>query len=630
MMEQMRNKATKVVVWILSIFLIASFALWGIGDMFRGRSTATAVAEVGDTEVSRIEVQEQFRRVVDTMRARLGNTFDSQQAVQFGLLDEVLDRIVNGRLVSLEARRLGLDAGEAQIAATIRNAPQFRGPGSGFDANRYHAFLRQERMGEDAYVAIVRDEILRSQLTGAVIGGAAVPKSLVALLYRYRNEQRVADVVTVPLGDVSSIPDPDPATLAAFHKENAGLFTAPEYRKAVVLYLDPAERAKEIRPPEERIREEYEHRLPQISVPERRKLSQILLQDEEKAKQAAEALKQGKDFDTVAKELGGGGPVDLGDLRQQDLPKDIADAAFKAEEGSVAGPVRSPLGWHLIRVGKIAPGTTPSYDEVRGRIGDDLARELAVDGLIKLTADVDDSLAGGATLEATAEKVNAGLLKIEAIDANGRDRNGSPVPGIPSDPKFMQQLFSAPVGQLGVLEETAQGGFFLIRVEESEPPTLRPLDEVRKEAVEAWKRTQLADAAKKKAEAVAAAARQAGGLAPAARTAELEVKTSKPFTRFTRDPSSPVPDALAGALFNAKPGEIVVSPVENGTAIGELRQIIAADPGSNEDERKQLQTQLESAMADDILGQYLVALRKRHPVTVDRQALDSVVSGGNL
>jgi hypothetical protein len=91
-----------------------------------------------------------------------------------------------------------------------------------------------------------------------------------------------------------------------------------------------------------------------------------------------------------------------------------------------------------------------------------------------------------------------------------------------------------------------------------------------------------------------------------------------------------VPDALAGALFNAKPGEIVVSPVENGTAIGELRQIIAADPGSNEDERKQLQTQLESAMADDILGQYLVALRKRHPVTVDRQALDSVVSGGNL
>ncbi|MPY68477.1 MAG: hypothetical protein GEU92_00155 [Alphaproteobacteria bacterium] len=630
MMEQMRNKAAKVVVWILSVFLIASFALWGIGDMFQGRSTATAVAEVGDTEVSPTEVQEQFRRVVDNMRARLGNTFDSQQAVQFGLLDEVLDRIVNGRLVSLEAQRLGLGAGEAQIAATIRNAPQFRGPGNGFDANRYHAFLRQERMGEDTYVGIVRDEILRSQLTGAVVGGAAVPKSLVALLYRYRNEQRVADVVTVPLGDVSSIPDPDPATLAAFHKENAGLFTAPEYRKAVVLYLDPAERAKEIKPPEERIREEYEHRLPQISVLERRKLSQILLQDEEKAKQAAEALKQGKDLDTVAKEFGGGGPVDLGDLRQQDLPKDIAEAAFKAEEGSIAGPVKSPLGWHLIRVGKITPGTTPSYDEVRGRISDDLARELAVDALIKLTADVDDSLAGGTTLEATAEKVNARLLRIAAIDSNGRDRNGSPVPGIPSDPKFMQQLFSSPVGQLGILEETAQGGFFLIRVEESEPPTLRPLDEVRKEAIEAWKRTQLSDAAKKKAETVAAAARQAGGLAPAARTAELEARTSKPFTRFIRDPSSPVPDALAAALFKAKPGEIVVAPAENGTAIGELKQIVSADPASNEDERKQLQSQLESAIADDILGQYLVALRKHHPVTVNRQALDSVVSGGNL
>jgi peptidyl-prolyl cis-trans isomerase D len=626
MMEQMRSKAAKLVVWVLSIFLIASFGLWGIGDMFRGRTVQDPVAEIGDLTVPGTELREEFSRIMENLRSRMGASFDMRQAVQLGLLDETLDRIVNGKLISLEASRLGLGAGEPEIAASIRNSQTFKGPTNEFEPDRFRVFLREQGLSEAAYVGIVRSEIMRDQLTGSIVGAATAPKSLVALTYRYRNEQRVVEFAVVPPADAASLPDPDPATLAAFHKDNAGLFTAPEYRKATVLYLNPADAAKEVTPPEERLKEEYEHRLPQISVPERRKLRQILLQDEAKAKEAAEAVKTGKPFDEAAKEFVNSAPVELGELRKRDLPGEIAEAAFAAAENAVAGPVKSPLGWHLIQVAGITAGKTPTFEQVRQTIRDDVAREMAVDALIKLTAQIDDSLAGGASLEATAETINGKLLKIEAIDAQARDRNGNRITGIPTDARFMKQLFTAPIGELGTLEETDQGGFFLIRVDASTPPALRPLDEVRSKAITAWKATQLGQAAKKKADTVAEAARQAGNLGQAARTAELTVTTSKPFTRFIRDPSSPVPDGLASAIFKAKVGEIVVDPADKGFAVGQLKEIIAADPSKNEAERKQLEEQLQGAVANDMLAQFLGALKTRFPVKINRKVVDALVT----
>lgn len=626
MLESMRNKAVKVVVWILSVLLIASFALWGIEDMFRGRSTPTTVAEVGDTEISREELSSQFRRVVDLMRSRLGGSFDTRQAVQLGLLDQTLERIVNGRLVLLEARRLGLGAGEAQIAQVIREAPEFRGPAGAFDPQLFRAFLGREGMDEAAFVEIMRDDIMRSQITGTVVAAAAVPRRLLELAYSYRNEQRVAEVVRVPLGDPAEIADPDPATLAAFHKENAGRFTAPEYRSATVLYLDPAEHAAEIRVPEERLREEYEFRLPSLSVPERRQLSQMLFQDEAAAKKAADALQQGRPFEEVAQETTGAAPTELGNLKREDLPPEIAEAAFETAEGEVAGPVKTSLGWHLIKVEEVTPGKRPSFEEARARIRDDIAREMAIDDLIRLTTEIDDSLAGGATLEATAEKIGVPLRKIEAIDPRGRDRKGNKITGIPQDPRFMEQLFSSPPGQAGTLEETEGGGFFLVRVDAVQPPELRPLEQIHDEVVAAWKKTQLSKRAKEEAEKLAAAARQAGALAPAARTAELEVKTSEPFTRFIRDPSSPVPDSLVRPLFRARQGEIVTAAIDEGYVVGELKQVIAAVPGANEAEANQIRQQLESAIADDMLNQYLAALRERYPVSVNRAAVNTVAS----
>jgi peptidyl-prolyl cis-trans isomerase D len=627
MIGSMRNKLIKVVVWILAILLIASFALWGVEDVFRMRTPTPVVATVGSTDITREELNRQFRRVVDAMRARFGASFDTRQAVQFGMLDETLERLINSRLVSLEAERLGLSAGEAHIAQTIRETPEFRGPGNVFDVQRYQTFLGREGMGEQAFVRILRDDIMRDQVTGTVVAGAAAPRKLVELVYGYRNERRTAEIAVVPFGDPAAVEDPDAATLAAFHRDNAGLFTAPEYRAATVLYLDPAEHAKDLQVPEDRLKDEYELRLPSLSVAERRELRQMLFSDEASAEKAAEALRQGRPFEDTAREIAGTPPTELGNMRRGDLPRNVADAAFDVPEGAVAGPVRSALGWHLIRVDSIAPGRQPAFEEVRERIREDLAREMAIDSLIRLTAEIDDTLAGGASLEETADKIGLSLRRLEAIDARGRDRDGEPVAGIPDDPAFMEEMFSASPGLAGTLLETGDGGFFLIRVDAVIEPVLRPLDEVREQAVEAWKEARLSEIAGEKADALAEAARRMGGLAAAAGAEGYEVVSAEPFTRFVRDPSSRVPDSLVRPLFRINPGEIAVAAGERSYVVGELKEVIPASFEETDAEAEQLREQLDGAIADDMLNQYLAALRIRFPVTVNRAAVDAVAGG---
>lgn len=619
----------KLGVGVLSAFLILSFAIWGVGDMFRGSGVSQTVATVGDSEIARQDLNDQFRRVLNVMRDRLGAGFDRQQALQIGLLDQTLDQIVNGRLLVLEAQSLGLRAGDDLVRTAIQKAPEFQGVSSAFDPLRFREFLQREGFGsEGAYVQVLRQELLRRQLTGAVIAGIDPPGRLTELLYSFRNEQRVAEVAAVPTGDPKSLPDPDPAALAEFHKANPGQFTAPEYRQLTALYLDPVAAAAEIQVPEERLREEFEYRRPSLSVPERRELQQLLFQDEAKARDVSAAIKEGRSFEKAAEDIAQTKPTALGRLRKSDLPPSIADAVFALQSGSVSDPLRSPLGWHVVRVASIEPGKTPSFDDVRQQIRNDVAREMAVDSLTRLTNQIDDTMAGGGKLEDAAAKVNAKLLQIAAIDARGLDRAGKPVPDLPRDPKFLNSAFSTPAGASTTIEETNDGGFFVIRVDNVMAPALRPLDQVRDQVVTAWKNRQLLDAARKTAETVRDDAKSLGSLAKAAEKHGLAVTTSKPFTRFTRESGSPVSDGLAAELFRVKEGGIAMAEGGTGFQVGQLRQIIPARPAPDSEDVKSLDQQLRSGLADDMLQAYLTALKNRYTVRINREAVDSIIGGG--
>lgn len=99
----------------------------------------------------------------------------------------------------------------------------------------------------------------------------------------------------------------------------------------------------------------------------------ILVKTEEEAKKIAKEIEGGADFAEEAKKYSqhdskdNGGDLEYFSRGQTGL-KPFEDAAFALEKGKVSEPVKSDLGWHLIKVEDKRDRVLPTFDEVKDQI----------------------------------------------------------------------------------------------------------------------------------------------------------------------------------------------------------------------------------------------------------------------
>ncbi|MBV8337939.1 MAG: SurA N-terminal domain-containing protein, partial [Alphaproteobacteria bacterium] len=488
MLQAIRSKAGSFIVKALFGILILTFGIWGIGDIFRNRPTDTVVATVGDESIRAEDLQSALQPALQRLSARFGSAIDLQQAKKLGIVDEVLQELIDRDLLDLEARRLRLDLSDEVIRNTITDNPSFRTPDGKFDRNLFDAVLAQNHMSEDQFVAMMRRDIPRSDLVQALTVGAAPPPLMVDVLYRYRNEKRVADIVSLPIKDAGEVGQPSEAELTAFYDAHQDLFRAPEYRGFTLASLSPSDVAQGIEIPEAKLKEEYDQRQDEFQIPEQREVQQILCPSEDKAKEAEAALAAGKDWNEVATTVAGQDPetIDLGLMKREELPRVIADIAFELPLDKPSEPVKTPLGWHILRVVKIEPAQNQTFVQAKPKLEAELAHEEAEDRIYKVANKVDDALAGGATLDDAAAKFGLKTTVIAAADTGGHDPEGKPVTlPLPAD-EVLKLVFAIDQGQTSRVTETPDGGIFAVQVNSVTPPAVKPLAEVKDQAIAAW------------------------------------------------------------------------------------------------------------------------------------------------
>lgn len=628
LLEKMKKGVGKVVITILAVLLIISFAVWGIGDMVTPGANYNQVAEVDGTPITQRQFQEQFQREMDRIRARIG-TIDAQQARNLGLADSTLNGLISRRLLGLQADDLGLLVSDEQVIEAIQRQPAFRNALGQFDRSVFQVTLANNGISEGMYVASLRQDTQQDYIGGVITAGAIAPPQLAETVYRYRNERRTAYVIKVKRASIGAAPVPTEADLNAYLEKNANQFRAPEYRRLSVLHMDPDEVAKELSPSAERIQQEYEDRLSGLSVPERRRLEQILIKDEAAAKKAYATLSEGRSFEAVSKEATGksGDDIKLGLVTASDLLPDLAKAAFALNKDQFSAPTKSPLGWHILRVTEIQPGREPKLAEVRAEIVSDLSKELALDDLVTRANRVEDALAGGSSIEDASQEAGIRITKTEPIDVAKKLQSGTAVSGLPVDTRFMETAFSLKKGATSDLIETAEGGYFMVRVDEVIEAAKRPLNQVRAEVETAWKTAKLNESAKKTAEEIRDAAKGGTPLSEAGKKHGLVVENSKPVSRFGTGTDTIIPRALLPELFKAKTGGIVMQQTADGFAVARLKDIQNNPPKADDGDYKRLQETLTSAIANDVLSEYTRALRNEYSVSINRAGIDAYFSG---
>jgi peptidyl-prolyl cis-trans isomerase D len=624
MLQAIRSRAGSAVVKGLFVVLIATFGIWGIGDIFRNRGPDTVVATVDGTAIGADTLEGALRSALERMQQQTGTTVDFRQARKLGVLDDVLAQLIDQRLVEQEAARLQLVVSDEMLRRAIFQNPNFRGPNGVFDRSAFNAVLAANHLSEDQYVAELRREIPRTDLLSAATFGAAAPPAMVDRLYRYRDEQRIADIVSLPAARAGDVGQPGAAELEAFYEAHKGMFRAPEYRALTIASLSPSALARNIHASEEKLRDEYAERQGDFVLPERRHIEQILAPSEATAKAAEAALAAGRDWKEVATTIAGQNPetIDLGLMKRADLPSELADAVFALPLDKPSAPIESPLGWHIFRVVKIEPPATQGFAEARATLAAKVAHDEAVDRIYKIADQVDDALAGGASLEEVAAKFGLKKTQVAAIDEHGQGPDGK-VLALPVAPAEVAKLaFATEEGQISRVTESADNSLYVLRTDKVTAAAIKPFAAVKAEAITAWQAEKRAAAVAGEAAALARSVSPGTQLVTAANAKGLKVETSPPLRR-NGSTGTPVPPDLVAKLFAAAPGGVVTSTDQTGAYVA---QLVAIRPPGEGPTAKAATAELSQALtADlgfDLAAEFTRGLRRQFPVDIRHEALD--------
>ncbi|MGI9417169.1 MAG: SurA N-terminal domain-containing protein [Geminicoccaceae bacterium] len=626
MLTALRKQAKSWVVKALLLLLVLSFAIWGIGDIFYGNPAEDTVASVGSSDISGGELNEAFNRSLNNLQRQFGGQLTREQAIGIGVLQQTLQEQVSQRLVDLEAADMGVSVDDDTLRRLITENPNFQSSGR-FDRLRFNQLLRASGLSEDGYLEAFRQELARNALTTAVAAGATVPDAQVDAIYRYRNEERRGRYLKIADADIDDIDAPDDAALEAIYKDNEQQFTAPEYRTITFVTLEPEDLLDEVEIADEDIQAAYDDRSAQYITPETREIEQLLAPDEAVAEKAGALIEGGKSFDEVADELDGVSVTDLGAVTEAGMPAGIGGEAFAVNEGEVTDPVKSPFGFHLFKVKTVTPEEVTPLAEVR----DDLRRELALieaeDRLPNFATQLDDELAAGSKVSEAAGAIGLSATAVELVDRQGRDQAGEPVPSLEGWSGLLQTAFEAAKDEPSLLEETDDGAYYVLQVDEIVAPRLKDLDEVRDDVVALQEEQQRREGAKAKAEDIRTKLQEAASIETIADDAGLAIEVIEPVTRAADGADSGINRAAIDALFKTDAGAVADQVIETGDGV----LVIAVDEilektGSDDAEaRDQLKAELERQVRADLLDQFGRGLQDRHPIEINEAALTRLI-----
>jgi peptidyl-prolyl cis-trans isomerase D len=619
------NWLGKIVMAAVVGFLIISFGIWGIGDIFRGFGVFT-VAKVGKTEISVEQFRVRYNEQLQQFGRQIGRPITPDQARAFGLEQQLLNQMIASAALDERARQLRLGISDKEVENRITSDPTFRGFNGQFDHSVFLQRIRDFGFTEQRYVYEQRQTTMRRQIAEAIGADLAAPKTAAEALDHFRDEERSVDYVTLDAATAGAVPAPTPEELAAYFEARKVAFRAPEYRKIQLMAVSQQEIGSTIEVGDEEAKRIYQDRVTLYSTPERRQVQQISFPNAEEAKKASERIAGGLSFDDFVKEPEMADKlVDLGTVTKADIiDPAVGNAAFALAEGGISAPVTGRFGTVILRAQKIEPGSTKTFADVEADLKRDIALDRAKGEVNKIRDKIEEEFGGGASLAEIAQKLNIKLRTIEAVDRSGRAPDGQPVADLPSGVDLVNSAFNTEVGNENDPLPFPGGGFVWYDVANITPSRERTLDEVKDQVAARWREDEIVKRLNAKTTEILDKLKSGTSLADVAAADGL-----KPDTKWglKRQGTDILPARVIGQIFRTAKDAVGSSEGQGATerVIFRVTDIKVPTFDANSTGAKAIADQLKGAYNEELLSQYLTQLENDLGTTINQAGVAQAV-----
>lgn len=584
----------------------------------QGTSTGSApdsVAQVGGEQISLTEVRRQLQLIQRNgqIPAALAPLYAQQ----------IVESLVQQRILELEGKRLGIRVSEDEIVERIRLIlPTAFIGGNVVGMDQYAAEVEQ-RTGltvkefEDA----IRRSLLEEKFRRLVTAGVSVGPEEVEQEFRRSNEKVKLEYVVIKPDDLQAKINASDAELTAYFEKNKSHYQVPERRvvRYAMLSLDQLRNRVTVSP--EELRAYYNDHLDRYRIQNRVRVSHILFKTigktdaevaeiRKKAEDVVKKAKKGGKFEDLAKQYSEDSTKEKGGevgwiVQGQTLPE-YERAAFSLPKGAISDLIQTKIGFYILRIEDRETARTQSLEEVRSSIEPILAAEkvnqLASDLRDKIAAAVRKSTRG--SLEDLAKQFSMTVGETPAVSAT------DPVPALGASPELRDAIFRQRQGELGLPARTERG-LVVLSVKEIRPAHTGSLAEVRDRVLADYRREKAVELARTRAEELAKKAQESGNLSAAAKALGFEIKTSESIARSGTIPEVG-PARELSAAFTLAPGR-TGAPASVGTnwVVYRVTSREEAKPEDLERQRKEITQRLLQERRQVAYEAFQAALRDR-------------------
>ncbi len=480
----MRKHAQSWIIKFLIGIIVVVFVLY-FGYSFN-TDDGVKVAEVNGDAIGRVEYEKAYNDMLTSFQNQYKSFWNDKLVEAFDLKNRALEGLIEQKLISQEAEKLGLTVTKSEIQQKILEIPAFLTDGR-FDEERYRALLTNNRTTPETFEKEYTKELLQ-QKVAQFLTTFIVPSSQDVLdEYRYANEK-------VKIGFVKFTPDEfktsvttDKDALDTFFNEKKEGYRVPEKIKIAYIKIGAEKFMDQVTLEEDDLKAYYEDNIDMFTQQKQVKASHILFKTapeatgeevkkiEEKATSVLERAKKGEDFAALATEFSedsskskGG---DLGYFTEGKMVKEFEDAAFKLEPGQISELVKTNYGFHIIKVEDKKERSVKTYDEVKGQIDTILRRIKSIDMADERARSLLDQMPYDVELEKYAQENNEQYITTDYFS------QAEPAPVIMNNTKLAETLFTLAKGELTeIIEQNNE--FYIMQVIDKKESYVPKLEEV--------------------------------------------------------------------------------------------------------------------------------------------------------
>ncbi|WAJ39750.1 SurA N-terminal domain-containing protein [Pseudomonas sp. GOM7] len=559
MLQNIRDNSRGWIAKVIIGLIVILMAFTGFEAIVTGTSNRNNAAEVNGDTITLNELNQAVEMQRRQLLQQLGRDFDPSLLDDKLLREAALKGLIDRKLLLQGAKDAGFAFSQPALDQVILQTPEFQTDGR-FDSARFDQVIRQMGYTRLQFRQMLEEEMLIGQLRAGIGASSFVTEDQARAYASLERQTRDFASFTVK-ADPAAIKVADDE-VKAYYDEHASEFMSPEQVVLEYVQLDKERLFDQVKVTDEELQPLYQSEIANLA--EQRDAAHILIEgDDDAAKQKIEEIKAridaGEDFAALAKEFSQdpGSAANGGDLGY--AGPGVYDPAFEQalyalKQGEVSAPVKSPFGWHLIKLLGVQSPEVPSFASIRDKLARDYKEQQVEKRFVELSKELEDSAFESADLTQPAQELG---LEVKVTEPFGREGGSS---GITANRQVLQAAFSPEVLEDGANSSTIEldpSNVVVVRLKQHLKPEQLPLEQVAESIRSHLAQERATAAAKTEGERLLAAVKagdekaQAWALQEAVTRSQegVEPKVLQALFRMAKPESKDAP-SYAGVVLN--------------------------------------------------------------------------------